>query len=175
MKKKPKPEPKPKQKQKPKAKPAPATRAKSPQLTLRQEKYAQLVAGGMLVKEAVRQAGYAPSSLRGMQRNLAVREKIAALRGKVEARGDELALLTIERKRRFLAELVLTPLGGAVKVADQLRAIELDSKLANHFSTEQPPDPDAAARDAAENIRSISERVRQILPVISGGGLRVGG
>jgi hypothetical protein len=180
---------------------------KHPPLTPRQEKFAQLAAGGMVQREAARRAGYGNGSERSLKRNARVQARIAALRAKVEARGEELALLTIAKKRRFLAELVLTPVaevgpesylaqewerletpargGGSsnrsagvnvkqkVKLADKLRAIELDSKLANHFAVAEQPSPSAGDRDeraTAEALRAIAERVRKVLPLMWGAG-----
>lgn len=187
---------------KPKAKPKakPESRERSP-LTPRQEKYAQLAASGMRLREAAQKAGYGNGSERSLNRNARVQARIVQLRAKVEARGEELALLTLAKKRRFLAELVLTPVAQVgpeswlaqewerleipgrgsnsssagptvkqkIKLADKLRAIELDSKLANHFhfaASEPDPSANASERNNTEAMRAIAERVRKILPVM---------
>lgn len=207
--KKPKPKPnttaKKKAMPKPKPKPKPAATPRCSSLTPRQEKYAQLAASGMLLKEAARRAGYGRGSERSLKRNAPVQARIVALRAKVEARGEELALITLAEKRRFLTELIRTPVAQVgpeswlvlewertetpgrpspngragkptvkqkVKLGDKLRAIELDSKLANHFPTptaaaEQPPaSAGSDERAKAESLRAIAERVKHVLPLM---------
>lgn len=169
-----------------------------PALTARQERFAQLAATGISQAAAARQAGYAGSSERSLRRSARVQARIVELRGKVEARGEELALLSLAEKRRFLAELIRTPVAGVgpdswlaqewerieipsrsagappsvkskVKLADKLRAIELDSKLANHFpgkDDEDSPQKPAADGMTLEKIQDIARRVKVVSPLL---------
>ncbi|WP_035613499.1 hypothetical protein [Haloferula sp. BvORR071] len=180
-----------------------STETKPKPLSPRQEKFAQLVVGGMTQVKAAQQAGYGKDGAGTMRRNLRVQQRIAELRAKVEARGEELALLSLEKKRRFLAELVLTPVAEMgpgswlalewertetparsagmpptvktrIKLADKLRAIELDSKLAGHFpgkddDSTQPKPATAAHGITLEQIQDIARRVKIVSPLLHPG------
>jgi hypothetical protein len=177
----------------------------------RQEKFAQLVAQGIPATQAYREAGYSDSRGHGAEGNagpLLKRPQVAARVAEIRGMADGLgvALLTIVRKRTFLAEVVETPIGSIgpesrlcqevyekvempqegeegkvvlrrrMRMVDKLRAIELDSKLANHFAAAKDGDEDKAATDAAvsakaaELLRGIADRVRNVLPAIHGTG-----
>jgi hypothetical protein len=180
-------------------------------LNVRREKFAQLVAQGVQATRAYREAGYSDERGRGAQGNAAsllnhpgIAARVAEIREMADGLG--VALLTIARKRAFLAEVVETPIGSIgpesrlcqefyekvempregeegmvvlrrrMKMVDKLRAIELDSKLANHFTAAKDGDEDKAVTDAAvkakaaELISGIADRVRNVIPKIYGTG-----
>jgi hypothetical protein len=180
-------------------------------LNPKQEKFAQLVAQGLGAPRAYGEAGYLGAGGHGAEANgsaLLKKPHVAARVAEIREMADGLgvALLTIARKRTFLAEVVETPIGSIgpesrlcqevyekvempregeggtvvlrrrIRMVDKLRAIELDSKLANHFAAAKDGDEDKAATDAAvsakaaELIRGIADRVRNVLPKIHGTG-----
>ena len=169
-------------------------------LNPRQERFAQLVAQGIPASQAYVQAGYSkrhPDSTVNaclLLKTPRVAARVAEIQDLAASLGA--TLLTIIEKRRFLAELVRTPIGnigpdswlcqefreevkvrererereqqqaaddattttdpdpGAgreiilrrrVRIADKLRAIALDSKLAGHITKPDPGPPSAQA------------------------------
>ncbi|WP_035614945.1 terminase small subunit [Haloferula sp. BvORR071] len=182
---------------------------KQTRLNPKQEKFAQLVAQGLGAPRAYGEAGYLGAGGHGAEANgsaLLKKPHVAARVAEIREMADGLgvALLTIVRKRTFLAEVVETPIGSIgpesrlcqefweklempregedgkvvlrrrVRMVDKLRAIELDSKLANHFAAAKDGDEDKAVSDAAvsakaaEMLRGIAERVRNVIPKIYG-------
>lgn len=172
----------------------------------RQEKFAQLVAQGIPASQAYLEAGYSKCKI-GSRANGCLLLKIpgvAARIAEIRALADSLesTLLTIIEKRRFLAELVRTPIGcigpdswlcqefreevkvrehekeqpaddgetdppagkeiilrRRVRVADKLRAIALDSKLAGHITKPDPGPPPAEASAGPKPI--TADEIRQ--------------
>jgi hypothetical protein len=177
-------------------------------LNVRQEKFAQMVAGGMPAIKAYVEAGYTADPEKNAVQiagNRGVAARIAELRAVVESKGEAIALLTIEEKRRFLAELIRTPIGNIgpesplcqefsedtvaggsrgqlrrgnapsgnevaaepilrrkVKMADKLRAIDLDSKLAGHFKPEE-----LVIETGPQTLASIEARAAAVVSALN--------
>jgi phage terminase small subunit len=127
-------------------------------LNPRQERFAQLVAGGMPASRAYREAGYSAKGTASetcaakLLRIAKVASYVATLRMEAKEKGETAAYLTLEEKRKFLRELVTTPVGDVdeksplcqsfkftkdgheYKLPDKLRALELDAKLAGEMT-----------------------------------------
>jgi phage terminase small subunit len=125
-------------------------------LNIRQERFAELVAGGENATRAYIKAGYKVSdtvaAVNGMKllRKAQVKAHIAELR-KPQTRKT---LLTKERKRELLREMAES---GGNKMQDRLRAIEIDAKLAGHF------EPDRTEIEVGpKTLLSIRDRAKQV-------------
>lgn len=177
-------------------------------LNVRQEKFAQLIAQGIPASQAYLEAGYSKHRC-GAGANGCLLLKIPQVAARVAEIRDlasslEITLLTIIEKRRFLAELVRTPIGSIgpdswlcqefreevrvkekdkvkekpgddgtadpeagreivlrrrVRIADKLRAIALDSKLAGHITKPDPGPPPAEASAGPKPI--TADEIRQ--------------
>ena len=126
-------------------------------LNPRQERFAQLVATGMPASRAYREAGYtatgnaAEAGASQLLRHPKVAAYVNEVRAAAKAKGEEAAYLTLEEKRKFLRDVVTTPIGEIdernklaqalkvtkdgreIKLPDKLRALELDAKLAGEL------------------------------------------
>ena len=127
-------------------------------LTEQQRKFAQNLVKGMSQTEAYLKAGYkvksskvAAEAASRLSKNVQLSRYVDELRAKVEDK----TLLTIAEKRAFLANLIRTPVGEVdeksplaqevhigqdgikIKMADKLRALDLDSKLAGDYAPQQ--------------------------------------
>jgi hypothetical protein len=127
-------------------------------LNPRQERFAQLVATGMPGGRAYEEAGYAvkspdvaESAAARLLTDVRVSAYVNEVRAAAKAKGEEAAYLTLEEKRKFLRDVVTTPIGEVdernrlaqalkvtrggreIKLPDKLRALELDAKLAGEL------------------------------------------
>lgn len=96
----------------------------------RQEKFAQLVAGGMAASRAYEKAGYktkghaSEASAGKLLRNAEVAAYVAKLRAAAKSKGEEAAFLTINEKREFLRRVVLTPIYSVDEESELCQAAE---------------------------------------------------
>lgn len=132
------------------------------ELNVRQLRFAEFVAGGMPASRAYKAAGYnsagnsAEANASTLIRNQRVAEHIAKLR----APETKKALMTRDRKREFLRDVIENPNAGLMV---KMRAIELDAKLAGDFAPEKvevetgPKTLDAIAERAA-SVASALDR-----------------
>lgn len=138
-------------------------------LTPKQETFALLVAQGLPASRAYVQAGYSNSSKgvveanssRLLNKNAKVKARVAGLREAATARTEPGCLMTIEEKRRMLAEMAKDE---KAPIPHRVRALELDSRLGNHFSQDENEiDLGPKSIDA---IKEIAARVRSVSPLL---------
>ncbi len=130
-------------------------------LNARQERFCEFIATGENQTDAWIKAGY-KTSRTAARRNASetmtkhdIRTRIAELRGPQ----TQAALLTKDEKRMFLRRIVESE---SEKMADRLRALELDAKLAGHF------EPDKHVIDAGPDfLETMRERSLHIAKVLS--------
>jgi phage terminase small subunit len=125
-------------------------------LNVRQERFAELVAGGMTGTEAYIQAGYkvtevvARTNAARMLSNAGIKAKIAALRKPVTRK----TMLSRDRKREILYQIAES---SKEKAVDRIRAMEVDARIAGHF------EPDRTEIEVGpKTLLSIKERATQV-------------
>lgn len=132
-----------------------------PKLTIRLERFAELIAAGRSGTEAWIEAGHKVSrevAKASASRALTydnVKARIAELRAPQTAK----TMLSRDLKRELLAQMALT---AGAKLQDRIRAIEVDAKIAGHF------EPDRTEIEVGpRTLQSIKERAQHVASTLA--------
>ncbi len=148
----------------------------------RHEKFAQLVATGQSAQSVYTKlfkskGKAASSSSNRLMNRKEITERIRELQGKAEVE----TVLTIAMKRKFLYEIVTTPVGevneqsplcqsvkyseagSEYKMPCKLRALELDAKLAGEFVERQS----VTLEDKTATPIELTDRIKNALPILT--------
>ena len=130
-------------------------------LNTRQEKFCEFIAAGETQAEAYLKAGFKvtlPVARRNASR-LLTNADIQAHLAKLRSSQTTAAMLARNDKRIMLARIAKDE---TVKVADRIRAIEVDAKIAGHFEPERlQVDP------GPHSLATIQERARRVASALS--------
>ena len=116
----------------------PATKTPPRPLTGPQEKFAQLVAGGMMQSPAYKEAyGCKENSARAKAPLLLAKDSIGLRIAELRAENREIAKNTLASKFKALFECVEAEVSGPPGWADKLRALDIDNKMQGHYEPDK--------------------------------------
>jgi phage terminase small subunit len=133
-------------------------------LTVRQERFCELVAAGKTLTDAYIEAGYNVSrnTARANAAASVAKHSIADRIAELRAPQTKKTLLSRDRKRELLAQIAENT---AMKPLVRIRAIETDAKIAGHFEPEHH-----VIEGGNKTLEAIRERALKVASALSSAG-----